>query len=136
MFRFIGMDVLLQELELLVIFKLSLLGTEWVVVAQLQEEIFIEKGLCFLPLKLVSVSLADLLSSVAQQIKDCLEDSTHAYNVHFLEAQNAVFPLLWLQWVILRVVFVMTLLLVLFRLRRCALLVCWLLLLSFLVHFE
>lgn len=74
-------DVSFEELELLVIFILTFLGTIGVILPNSFEKLLIDEVLGELPLEFVSVALANLVSLVAEEIENSLEHTRHLDNI-------------------------------------------------------
>ena len=90
---------LFEESQLLVEGGLLFLGSERIVLANALKEfsavlIGSEKDLAgFLPLDLVGVTLANVLSGEAKQVEEALEDLGHLDNIVLAEGKDSLAPL-------------------------------------------
>ena len=96
MLGFVLSKISLDEAQLLILLVFSLLGPERVVLSYALEELPVDEQLSLLPLELVGVSFADLLSFVAQELEDGLENPRNPDHIQLFEGHNALLPLFWL----------------------------------------
>lgn len=96
----VAAEQLLQETQLLVELELTVLGAEGMVLRQALEELSTvlrgseedEAGL--FPFEFVSVTLADLLAGVAEQVEHGLEHARHLHHCVLCKRQYCLLPLI------------------------------------------